>query len=411
MSSLITFKCPYCNKTTQLSSDLVGKKGRCPHCKTVSRITPVAKSTDNQGGISLAPEVERPKTQTKYLQQVKYTLPHTTTKRIQSYAIKTVGVLITLGILWILGQQIFQGLTNKGQTSLEQISSRAIKRIDLIYPSAQVKSIGTQADRGIDNLSGEFLYTIKWLDDSVDEYRATFFYQDGSWTYLKTDVRQILDGKPNASTAERNRVIASKKYGIAREVEMWQDLGVLQPDSTVTSNTGEQSIPVESDETPDTVSADEATENQPVTKEDVEKELPFSLPKEAGLERFAEAKRTFNQKVHEYSIQIRLFQDDRISAEAFLLLTEQFIPHLLKSKLLIDTDGDQRNWDDVKKFTLQHAETALRKAIDSLDANTKTNAAQRFKNNYRESMRQIAISKQEDVEAAIEMWGKLIEQK
>jgi len=411
MSSLITFKCPYCNKTTQLSSDLIGKKGRCPHCKTVSRINPVSAPSQNQSGISLAPEVERPKTQTKHLQQVKYTLPHTTTKRIQSYSIKTAGVLLTLGILWIVGQQVFQGLTNKGQTTLEQISSRAIKRLELIYPSYQVKSIGTQADRGADNLSGEFLYTIKWLDESVDEYRATFFYQDGTWTYLKTDVRQILDGKPNASTAERNRVIASKKYGVAREVEMWQDLGVLQPDSTVPGNTGEQSTSVDSDETPDTVTADTATANQSVPKDDVEKELPFSLPKEAGLERFAAAKRTFNQKVNEYSIQIRLFQDDRISAEAFLLMTEQFIPHLLKSKLLIDTDEDQRNWDDVKKFTLQHAETALRKAIDSLDANTKTNAAQRFKNNYRESMRQIAISKQQDVETAIETWAQLIEEK
>jgi len=245
----------------------------------------------------------------------------------------------------------------------------------------------------------------------VDEYRATFFYQDKTWTYLKTDVRQILDGKPNASTAERNRVIASKKYGVAREVEMWQDLGVLQPDSTVPGNTGEQSTSVDSDETPDTVTADTANANQSVPKDDVEKELPFSLPKEAGLERFAAAKRTFNQKVNEYSIQIRLFQDDRISAEAFLLMTEQFIPHLLKSKLLIDTDEDQRNWDDVKKFTLQHAETALRKAIDSLDANTKTNAAQRFKNNYRESMRQIALSKQQDVETAIETWAQLIEEK
>ena len=411
MSSLITFKCPYCNKTTQLSSDLIGKKGRCPHCKTVSRINPVSAPSQNQSGISLAPEVERPKTQTKHLQQVKYTLPHTTTKRIQSYSIKTAGVLLTLGILWIVGQQVFQGLTNKGQTTLEQISSRAIKRLELIYPSYQVKIIGTQADRGVDNLSGEFLYTIKWLDESVDEYRATFFYQDGTWTYLKTDVRQILDGKPNASTAERNRVIASKKYGVAREVEMWQDLGVLQPDSTVPGNTGEQSTSVDSDETPDTVTADTATANQSVPKDDVEKELPFSLPKEAGLERFAAAKRTFNQKVNEYSIQIRLFQDDRISAEAFLLMTEQFIPHLLKSKLLIDTDEDQRNWDDVKKFTLQHAETALRKAIDSLDANTKTNAAQRFKNNYRESMRQIAISKQQDVETAIETWAQLIEEK
>jgi hypothetical protein len=411
MSSLITFKCPYCNKTTQLSSDLIGKKGRCPHCKTVSRINPVSAPSQNQSGISLAPEIERPKTQTKHLQQVKYTLPHTTTKRIQSYSIKTAGVLLTLGILWIVGQQVFQGLTNKGQTTLEQISSRAIKRLELIYPSYQVKFISTQADRGADNLSGEFLYTIKWLDESVDEYRATFFYQDGTWTYLKTDVRQILDGKPNASTAERNRVIASKKYGVAREVEMWQDLGVLQPDSTVPGNTGEQSTSVDSDETPDTVTADTATANKSVPKDDVEKELPFSLPKEAGLERFAAAKRTFNQKVNEYSIQIRLFEDDRISAEAFLLMTEQFIPHLLKSKLLIDTDEDQRNWDDVKKFTLQHAETALRKAIDSLDANTKTNAAQRFKNNYRESMGQIAISKQQDVTTAIEAWGQLIEEK
>ena len=409
MSSLITFKCPYCNKTTQLSSDLVGKKGRCPHCKTVSRITPVSKPSDNQGGISLAPEVERPKTQTKYLQQVKYTLSHTTTKRIQSYSIKTAGVLLTLGILWIVGQQVFQGLTNKGQTTLEQISSRAIKRLELIYPSYQVKIIGTQADRGVDNLSGEFLYTIKWLDDSVDEYRATFFYQDGTWTYLNTDVRKLLDGKPNASTAERNRVIASKKYGVAREVEMWQDLGVLQPDSTVTSNTEQPPTAVASEEKPDTVTA--ANGNIPVTKDDVEKELPFSLPKEAGLKRFAEAKRAFNQKVNEYSIQFRLFQNDRISAEAFLLLTEQFIPHLRKSKLLIDTDHDQRNWDDVNKFTLLHAETALRKAIDSLDANTKTNAAQRFKNNYRESMRQIAISKQQDVTTAIEAWGQLIEEK
>ena len=60
----------------------------------------------------------------------------------------------------------------------------------------------------------------------------------------------------------------------------------------------------------------------------------------------------------------------------------------------------------MKKFTIQHAETTLRKAIDSLDAKTNTNAAQRLKNNYRESMRQITICKQLDVEIAIERWGQ-----
>ena len=94
-----------------------------------------------------------------------------------------------------------------------------------------------------------------------------------------------------------------------------------------------------------------------------------------------------------------------------MLLTEQFIPHLVKSELLIDTNDDRKNWDEVKKYTLLHAETALRKAIEMLDADTKTNAAERFKNSYRECMRQIGLSKQQDVDVAIEKWIEMIDRK
>ncbi len=415
MNSMITFKCPYCNQSTQISSDLVGKKGRCPHCKTVSRITAMAKPSDNQGGISLAPEVERPEIQTKRLEQVKYTLPHTTKKRIQSYAIKMAGVLVTLGVLWLVGQQVFQGLTIKGQTALEEISSRAIKRLELIYPSSQIKSIGTKAERGIDNLSGEFLYTIKWQDDSVDEYRATFFYEGKQWGYLKTDIRQLIGSKPDTTTAERKQVLLSKVYGLEREPEMWRDLGVLQPESAVTSKT-EQMPSEELDERPGSVELETprsvtAAPNESVGEEDHEQELPFSLPKEAELERFAIARKAFNQKVKSYSVQIKLFQNNQISAEAFLLLTEQFIPHLVKSELLIDTIHDRNNWDEVKKYTLLHAETALRKAIEMLDADTKANAAERFKNSYQQCMLQIGISKQQDADVAIEKWMEMIDRK
>ena len=416
MDSMITFKCPYCNKSTQLSSDLVGKKGRCPHCKTVSRITPVSKSSDDMGGVSLAPEVERPKIQKQYIQQVKYTLPHDGNKRIKSYAIKAVGVLITLGLFVVVGDKIFEGLTSKGQTELEKISSQAIKRLRLIYADSQIADISTESDRGIDNLNGEMRYTIKWIDESVDEYRATFFYDAKQWVYLKTDTRQLVSSKPDATTAERKQVVLSKVYGLEREPGMWRDLGVLQPESSVTSKT-EQMPSEELDERPGSVELDEtprsvtAAPNESVGEEDHEQELPFSLPKEAALERFALARKAFNQKVNSYSVQIKLFQNNQISADAFLLLTEQFIPHLVKSELLIDTNDDRKNWDEVKKYTLLHAETALRKAIEMLDADTKTNAAERFKNSYQECMRQIGLSKQQDVDVAIEKWMEMIDRK
>ena len=46
-----------------------------------------------------------------------------------------------------------------------------------------------------------------------------------------------------------------------------------------------------------------------------------------------------------------------------------------------------------------------------LDANTKTNAAERFKNSYRECMREIGLSKQQEVDVAIEKWIQMIDGK